>query len=128
MNKKELNKLRKTTIEKLEELKNNLSYDMEEDYSNMINIMIDYDNEAYDDLYLYDSSRDILDVIDNEILDYLIKDTNCQRLFYLTKGIEYSDNIYKINAYGNLENVTSDDVKLCIDMTIEKLEEIKEEM
>ena len=37
---KNLNKLKKETIKKLEELKDNLGYDNEENYCNMINTMI----------------------------------------------------------------------------------------
>ena len=43
---KNLNNLKKETIKKLEELKDNLSYNYENDYCDMVNIMIDYDNEA----------------------------------------------------------------------------------
>lgn len=122
-----LKQLKIKTMEKLTELKNNLSYDNEENYCNMVNIMIDYDNEAQDDLYLYDNARETVDFVDDELLgyyvDYQLKTFGHERLFYMTRCLEYSDSIYKVNAYGNLENVDKDDFIYCIDEALEKLKE-----
>lgn len=73
---KNLNELKKETIKKLEEIKNNLSYDNEENYANMVNTMIDYDNEAQDSLYLYDTTQELVEFVDDEILKYLIKENS----------------------------------------------------
>lgn len=70
---KNLNELKKETIKKLEEIKSNLSYDNEENYANMVNTMIDYDNEAQDSLYLYDTTQELVEFVDDEILKYLIE-------------------------------------------------------
>lgn len=124
MEKKELKELRKETIKKLEELQSNLGYDTEETYCDMYNIMADYDNDAQDDLYLCDKLRDNLDVLDEELVQYYFQNNQgLERLFYATRGIEYADSIYKVNAYGNLENITTDDFKWAIQETIDALQE-----
>ena len=120
----DLKELRKETIEKLEEVKNNLSYDMQDNYTNMINTMIDYDNEAQDTLYLSDKVNETMEIVDDELLEYYLQQNNDpQRLFYATAGLEFADDIYKINAYGNLENVESSDFEYCIDDAIDSLKD-----
>ena len=124
---KNLNKLKKETIKKLEEIKKNLSYDNEENYCNMVNTMIDYDNEAQDDLYLYDTTQELIEFVDYEILEYLINQNkdSLSRLRYFINDT-YDDSIYKLNGYGNLENVERDDFIYCIDEAISKLKESME--
>ena len=121
--------LKRKTINDLKEIQNTLSYDNEENYRRMINTLIDYDNEAQDKLYLYDSIYELYNFVDDELLTYHIehiKDSygyyDLTRLRYFINDT-YDDGIYYINAYGNLENVTTDDISYCIDEAIEKLEE-----
>lgn len=124
---KNLNELKKETIKKLEEIKNNLSYDNEQNYSDMVNTMIDYDNEAQDDLYLYDTTLELVDFVNDEILEYLIKENSDSvlRLRYFLNDTN-EDTIYKLNVYGNLENVDINDFEFCIDEAITKLKESME--
>lgn len=123
---KNINELRKETIKKLEEVKNNLeNRDNESNYCDMINTMIDYDNEAQDELYLYDTCRELIEFVDEEILEGIIENelkNGIERLRYFINDT-YDDTIYKINAYGNLENVSDDDFKYCIDEIIERLQD-----
>lgn len=121
--------LKRKTIAELKEIKNTLSYDNEENYRRMINTLIDYDNEAQDNLYLYDSIQEMYNFIDDELLTYhieAIKDSygyyDLTRLRYFINNT-YDDSIYYLDGYGNLENVTTDDISYCIDEAIEKLEE-----
>lgn len=120
--------LKKETIKKLEEIKNNLSYDNEQNYVDMINTMIDYDNEAQDNLYLYDTTLELVEFVNDDVLDYLIKENSgsLERLRYFINDTE-KDNIYKLNGYGNLENVDKSDFEYCIDEAIEKLKESLED-
>lgn len=124
---KNLIELKKETIKKLEEIKKNLSYDNGENYRNMVNTMIDYDNEAQDDLYLYDTTQELIEFVDEEILEYLINQNkdSLSRLRYFINDT-YDDSIYKLNGYGNLENVERDDFIYCIDEAISKLKESME--
>lgn len=124
-----INKLKKETIKKLKEIKENLSYDNEENYRNMINTLIDYDNEAHDNLYLYDRIQEMYNFVDDEILSYYIENEkddyghyDLTRLRYFINNT-YDDYIYYINAYGNLENVEKEDFNICIDEAISVLEE-----
>lgn len=122
-----LNELKKETIKKLEEVKNNLSYDNEENYCNMINIMTDYDNEAQDNLYLYDTTQELVEFVDDESLqyyiDYQIKTFGQDRLFYMFRGVNNVCGIYVIDGYGNLRDVEWNDFEYCIDEAITTLKE-----
>lgn len=124
---KKVNELKKETIKKLKELKNNLSYDTEDNYCNLVNTLINYDNKAQDNLYLYDSCRECVEFLDEELLkyyiEYQIKEFGTCRVPYMFRSIEFEDSIYKCNAYGNLENVHDDDFIYCIDEAINKLKE-----
>ena len=129
MEKQELKKLRKETIKKLKEVKDNLGYDTEENYCNMINTAIDYDNEAQDSLYLCDQVYNYINVVDDETITYYLENNGgLQRLFYATRGLEYADDLYQIDAYGNLCNIEKSDFEICIDELIDELEDaLKEE-
>lgn len=124
---KNLNELKKETIKKLEEVKNNLSYNNEENYRNMINTMIDYDNEAQDDLYLYDTTQELIEFVDDETLEYYVdyqtKTFGKDRYFYMFDGVSDVCGIYVIDGYGNLRDVEEDDFIYCIDEAITKLKE-----
>ncbi len=124
---KNLNKLKKETIKKLEELKDNLGYDNEENYCNMINTMIDYDNEAQDNLYLYDTTQDLVEFVDDETLeyyiDYQIKNFGKDRLFYMFNNVNNVCGLYVVDGYGNLRDVEKDDFIYCIDEAITELKE-----
>lgn len=121
-----LKQLRSETIKKLEEVKENLrKNDNETNYCNMINTLIDYDNEAQDNLYLSDRYHELLEIVDEELIQYYLenqfKSFGMERAAYIFAGINYSDSIYKINTYGNLENVTDKDFRICIDEMLEIL-------
>lgn len=125
---KDLKKLRKETIQKLEEVKDNLGYDTEENYCSMINTMIDYDNEAQDNLYLYDNCQQMTEFVDDETLpyyvEYQIKTFGQDRYFYMFEGVNNVCGIYIIDEYGNLRDVNKDDFEYCIDEAINTLKEV----
>lgn len=123
-----MKELKMETIKKLEEVKNNLvNQDNESNYCDMIDTMIDYDNEAQDDLYLSDTCRELVDIVNEETLQYYVeyqlKEFGMCRVPYMFRGIDFEDTVYKCNTYGNLENVTNDDFKYCIDEIIEILKD-----
>lgn len=120
--------LKKETIGKLEELKENLpNMGYDNIYCDLWNILADYDNEAQDNLYLCDTLTEIVEFVDDEMLEYLLKDCNndIDRLRCFI-GETYSSNIYKLDGYGNLENVNDDDFIYCIDEIIERIKESEE--
>ena len=100
----------------------------EDNYSDMINIAIDYDNEAQDNLYLYDTIQEICCFVDEEILQQLIEENAKYGISRLRCFINntYDANIYKLDGYENLENVSDSDFEYCIDECIEKLQQALE--
>lgn len=120
-----MEKLKEKTIKKFEELKERLFKNTtEENYCTLVNTAIDYDNEAQDNLYLYDTIQELVYFVDEEIMEYLIKEnsTSLCRLRYFINDT-YDADIYKLDGYGNLENVSNDDFEFCIDECINKLKE-----
>lgn len=121
-------RLKKETIKKLEELKEKLpSMCYDDIYCELDNILIEYDNEAQDNLYLCDALNEIGNFVDEEILPDLIKNCN-DDIDRLRCFIGYTNvaSIYKLDGYGNLENVNDDDFIYCIDKIIERIKESEE--
>ena len=122
-----IDKLKENTIKKLEELKSNLSFDYEKNYSEMLNILSDYDYEAQDSLYLYDNINDLVEFVDDETLkyyvDYQLNTFGYERLFYMFNGVNNVCGLYVIDGYGNLRDVEISDFECCIDETINTLKE-----
>lgn len=111
------------TIKKLNEIKEYIDYNKA--YTDMINTAIYYDNEMQDDLYLHDIVVDY-GFCDEELVNYLLENigNDITRLRYFI-GDTMSDDIYIVNDYGDLENVSMDDIIMCIDELLEMLEEAK---
>lgn len=124
---KKFKRIKKETIKKLEEIKNNLSYDMEENYTKTINVLIDYDNEAQDTLYLCDRANEVVEVVDDESLqyyvDYQIKTFGQDRYFYMFNQVENVCGLYTIDGCGNLRNIEKSDIESIIDEAIAMLKE-----
>lgn len=107
-------------IKQLENLKENLSSKTnEQNYCDLVNTLIDYDNE--NQTYLYDTLREFYEFIDEELLEYLIQEESKNGLTRLRCFINdtYDDDIYLLNAYGNLENVNDDTFSSAIDEMID---------
>lgn len=110
-------------IEQLGVLKNGLGYDMQENYANLWNACADYDNNHHGS-YLTDRIQDY-DFVDDEILEYIvIKEAKggVDRLRFFI-GDTYSDNLYRLDGYGNLAYVDNSDFEDLIDDIVQTLEE-----
>lgn len=104
MNLKEL----KNKIEKIE-----ITYDYEETYSNLYNTCIEYMNETQDfDLdYLFEEFINYEEA--EERTKYELENYGLERLtYFLGDTTFYMQNLFKINAYGNLENITKEDLEM----------------
>lgn len=116
---------KKELIKQLENLKENLSSQTnEQNYCDLVNTLIDYDNE-HQGVYLYDTLREFYEFVDDEILEYLIQEESkngLSRLRYFINNT-YDDDIYLLNAYGNLENVNDDTFSSAIDEMIDYIKE-----
>lgn len=101
----DLKELRKT-IENIE-----IGYDYEENYCNLYNACIDYENDTqnFDFDYLFEDfiSYDMAE----EIAKNEIDQGGLKRLYYFLGDANLNNDIFKINGYGNLEDVTIDDFK-----------------
>lgn len=104
MNLKEL----KNKIEEIE-----ITYDYDETYSNLYNTCIEYMNETqdFDCEYLFEDFVDYEmaeDRAKNELENY-----GLERLtYFLGDTTFYMQNLFRINAYGNLENITKEDLDI----------------
>ena len=115
-------------IRKLKEIKENLSYDYQKNYTEIYNACVDIDNE-YGNMYLCDHIHDY-GLLDEDDIQYWLERNNndLDRLRFFI-GDTYSSDMYRLNAYGNLENIGIDDFKdLCdelIDVVREDLKSLK---
>ncbi|MBR1984774.1 MAG: hypothetical protein IKA31_03450 [Clostridia bacterium] len=115
-------------VRTLKQIKAEMSYLYDEEYSKIYNACVEVDNKYQKEPYLCDYINDQNFVADDEEMDYLIKQNSdsLERLRYFI-GNTYRSDLYQVNAYGNLTNITRDDLKTLCDELIQMLNEnIKE--
>lgn len=101
-----------------------ITYDFEETYNKLYNYVIDYMNDTQD----FE-----LDELFSEYVDYYTAEEYAKnqleqggfaRLQCCIENINfYNDNIFRINAYGNIEDITKKDLECLKDEIIERLED-----
>lgn len=114
---------KRTIIRSLKDIKDNILYASEDDYKAIYNICSE-DDEILEYLeeqnYITSSDEDRVIAENSDSIDRL-------RFFI---GDTYSAEIYKLDGYGNLENVTGEDLQdLCDDLIKElrrQIEDIKD--
>lgn len=113
-------------MKKLKELKERIenveiNYNYEESYTNLYNTVIDYMNDTQDfDLeYLFE------DFINYETAEEIAKNKlnngGLLRLNYYLGDTNLNDEIFKLDGYENLENITIDDLNNLKDEIIENI-------
>ena len=113
---KELRELK----ERIENIK--IDYNYEESYTNLYNTVIDYMNDTQDfDLdYLFE------DFIDYETAEEIarneLQNGGLVRLSYYLGDTNLNDEIFKLDGYGNLENITIDDLNNLKDEILENID------
>lgn len=112
----------KNFIDSLREKKDNLSYDAEQNYSDIWNMCADYDNN-HRGIYLTDRITEH-NFVDEEVLEFVVKEnaTDLSRLRVFINDT-YDANIYMLDGYGNLANVEQSDFECLIDDLIYELEQ-----
>lgn len=113
-------------MKKLKELKERIenveiNYNYEESYTNLYNTVIDYMNDTQDfDLeYLFE---DFIDYeTEEEIAKNELNNDGLLRLNYYLGDTNLNDEIFKLDGYGNLENITIDDLNNLKDEIIENI-------
>lgn len=102
---KELKEL-KERVENIE-----ITYDYEETYCNLKNAIIDYMNDTQD----WD-----FDYIGEDIIDYELAEEQAKheleqggliRLYYFLGDANLNNNLFKVNGYGNLEDIEKADLE-----------------
>lgn len=112
---KELKELK----ERIEKIK--INYNYEESYTNLYNTVIDYMNNTQDfDLdYLFE------DFIDYETAEEIARNElnngGLIRLNCYLGDVNLNDEIFKLDGYGNLENITIDDLNNLKDEILENI-------
>lgn len=112
---KELRELK----ERIENIK--INYNYEESYTNLYNTVIDYMNDTQDfDLeYLFENFIDYETA--EEIAKNELQNGGLVRLRYYLGDVNLNDEIFKLDGYGNLENITIDDLNNLKDEILENI-------
>lgn len=112
---KELRELK----ERIENIK--INYDYEESYTNLYNTVIDYmnDTQNFDLEYLFEDF--IYYETAEEIAKNELQNGGLVRLRYYIGDVNINDEIFKLDGYGNLENITIDDLNNLKDELLENI-------
>ncbi len=108
---------KRKVIKELKNIKENLSYDMAADYYKILKTCVEIEND-YGEPYPVDFIEG-QDFITEEDVEQRIKEDDDMYLDRIRCfiGDTYSSSIYKLDGYGNLQNITSEDLKsLCDDV------------
>lgn len=119
-------------MKKIEELKKGIekidvSYDYEQTFNDLYNACIDYmnDTQTWDFEYLFE------DIISYDTAEEIAKNEIDQggliRLYYFLGDANLNNDLFKINAYGNLEDITKEDLDDLKEEILNKINEILEE-
>lgn len=111
-----------------QELKNKIenieiTYDYEDTYYNLYNTIIDYMNESQDfeleylfkDFIDYDSAEDRA--------KYELERGGLIRLYYFLGNAYLNNSLFKINGYGNLEDISKEDLDYLKEEILENIEQ-----
>lgn len=118
---KELREL-KERVENIE-----VTYNYEESYCNLKNAVIDYMNNTQD--WDFDTIGE--DIIDYELAEeqakYELEQGGLVRLYYFLGDVNCNNELFKVNGYGNLENIDITDLEYMkeeiLDLINDKLSE-----
>ena len=121
---KELKELK----ERVENIK--VTYDYEESYCNLKNTVIDYMNNTQD----WDLEAIGSDIIDYELAEeqakYELEQGGLARLYYYLGDANLNNNLFKVDGYGNLQDLEKTDLEYMKEELLaainEKLEEVTE--
>ena len=118
-------------MENLKELKERIekaeSWDYDEYYTEMRNATIDYMN----DTQTWDFEEMFESVIDYELAEeqakYELEQGGLVRLYYFLGNANCNNDLFRIDGYGNLEDITREDLDIIKEEILEKIEELESE-
>ena len=105
-----------------------ITYDYEETYSNLYNTCIDYMNESQngDFEYLFE------DIIDYDMAEerarYELEQGGLIRLYYFLGDANLNNDIFRVDGYGNLQDIHKEDLEDLKQEILEKFEELESEV
>ena len=83
-----------------------VTYNYEDDYNTLYNLCNDYDDLI--DYVFYGDERIITYDDAEEMAKNELEDGGLIRLYYFMGDCDFNDDLFYLNAYGNLESVSSD--------------------
>lgn len=120
----------KNQLKKIKEIE--LNYNIEENYNKLMEFISEF--ESITGNYELEETSIYQEIIDFEYLEEMTKkeleEGGLARLYYFLPDEfnPFCDSIFRIDGYGNAQNIETDDLILCKDEMIEKIENIIEEM
>lgn len=118
---------------KLEELKDKIeeieiTYDYEETYNNLYNTVIDYENDTQDQDFEYLFEEYVSYDLAEDIAKNELETGGLVRLYYFLGDANLNNDMFRINGYGNLEDINKEDLEYLKDEILNiidnKLEEV----
>lgn len=115
-------------MEKLKEFKKiieniEVSYDYDKTYTELLNTCIDYQNETQD----WDFEDIFEDIVDYELAEdrakYELEQGGLIRLYYFLGDANLNNEIFKINGYGNLQDLTKEDLEIVKEEILSRINE-----
>lgn len=108
---------------KIENIKITYEYDYEEIYTSLYNTVIDYMNDTQDfeleylfeDFITYDSAEDRA--------KWELEKGGLFRLYYFLGNANLNNSLFKINGYGNLEDISKEDLDYLKEQILESIEQ-----
>ena len=111
-----------------EKIENAESWDYDEYYTTMLNATIDYQNETQE----WDFETLFENIIDYEIAEdqarHELETGGLIRLYYFMGDANFNNEIFKIDGYGNLQDINKDDLDDLRDEILEIIEEKESEV
>lgn len=106
----------------------NIGYDYEQNYCELYNAVIDYENETNNYIGLSELFNDFVNYdFAEEIARNELDNGGLIRLYYFLGDANLNNNIFKINVYGNLEDINIDDFNYLKDELLELINDNLEE-
>jgi hypothetical protein len=100
-----------------------VTYNYDETYSNLYNAVIDYmnDTQEWDFEYLFEDfvTYDVAEDIARNELD----NGGLVRLYYFLGNANLNNDLFRVNGYGNLEDISKEDLDYLKDEILGSIEE-----
>jgi len=112
--------IKNETIEKIKNIE--ITYDYEESYNDLYNTCIDYMNETQDFSIEYLFNEIVSYDYVEEMAKYELENGGLVRLYYFLGNANFNNDIFKINGYGNVEDVYKEDLEYLKSEILEILE------